>query len=165
MAVSIHGDLPHLTPHLAAVPVSTVQNIALSPSGTRVVAEASGDIFTLPAEKGDTRNLTNTPGSAERDPAWSPDGKSIAYFSDASGRVSALHPRSGRLAATQSHRPRTRTPRIFTLSYGRRTPNRSRSSISTCASGTWMSRGGKPVKVDTGLRGGIWTLDAASVVA
>ncbi len=39
----------------------------------------------FPAEKGDTRNLTNTPGAAERDPSWSPDGKTIAYFSDASG--------------------------------------------------------------------------------
>ena len=49
------------------------------------MVEAHGDIFTLPAEKGDTRNLTKTPGTAERDPSWSPDGKSIAYFSDASG--------------------------------------------------------------------------------
>jgi tricorn protease len=85
VTVTIHGDLPQLTPHLAAVPVTAVENFALSPSGARVVAEARGDIFTLPAEKGDVRNLTKTPGSAERDPAWSPDGKSIAYFSDASG--------------------------------------------------------------------------------
>ena len=37
--------------------------------------DANGDIFTLPAEKGDIRNLTKTPGTAERDPSWSPDGK------------------------------------------------------------------------------------------
>jgi tricorn protease len=83
--VTIHGDLPVLRPHLENIPAHEVQNVAVSPTGMRVVAEAHGEIFTLPAEKGDTRNLTKTPGSAERDPAWSPDGKSIAYFSDASG--------------------------------------------------------------------------------
>ncbi len=85
MPVTIHGDLPALTPKLTEIPAKEVQNVALSPTGVRVVAEAHGDIFTLPGEKGDIRNLTKTPGTAERDPAWSPDGKSIAYFSDASG--------------------------------------------------------------------------------
>src|SRR2546422_6846129 len=57
----------------------------LSPSAKRAVIEARGEIFTVPAEKGDVRNLTNTPGVRERGPVWSPDGKWIAYFSDASG--------------------------------------------------------------------------------
>jgi tricorn protease len=83
--VTIRGDLPDLTPHLAKVLPEETQNVALSPTGARVAVEAHGDIFTLPAEKGDTRNLSKTPGTAERDPAWSPDGKSVAYFSDASG--------------------------------------------------------------------------------
>ena len=52
--------------------------------------EARGEILTVPAEKGDIRNLTRTTGVAERDPAWSPDGKWIAYFSDESGEY-ALH--------------------------------------------------------------------------
>ncbi len=47
--------------------------------------EARGEIFTIPAEKGDIRNLTQSSGSAERDPAWSPDGKYVSYFSDKSG--------------------------------------------------------------------------------
>ncbi len=49
------------------------------------LVEARGEIFTVPAEKGDVRNLSNSSGSAERDPAWSPDGKWISYFSDRSG--------------------------------------------------------------------------------
>ena len=57
----------------------------LSPAAKRAVLEARGDLFTVPAEKGDVRNLTNTPGVRERAPVWSPDGKWIAYLSDASG--------------------------------------------------------------------------------
>jgi len=58
---------------------------AISPNGARAVFEARGEIISVPAEKGDPRNLTNTPGVMERSPAWSPDGKWIAYFSDESG--------------------------------------------------------------------------------
>lgn len=57
----------------------------LSPGAKRAVIEARGDLFTVPAEKGDVRNLTNTPGTRERAPVWSPDGKWVAYWSDASG--------------------------------------------------------------------------------
>jgi tricorn protease len=83
--ITLHGDLPALAPHLAMIDPHTIQNAEISPTGVRAVFEAHGDIFTVPAEKGDTRNLTNTSNAAERDPAWSPDGKFIAYFSDASG--------------------------------------------------------------------------------
>ena len=57
----------------------------ISPTGKRAVFEAHGEILTVPAEKGDIRNLTRTPGVMERYPAWSPDGKYVAYFSDAGG--------------------------------------------------------------------------------
>ncbi|HEY6866860.1 MAG TPA: hypothetical protein VI792_06365, partial [Candidatus Eisenbacteria bacterium] len=58
---------------------------ALSPSAKRAVIEARGELFTVPAENGEVRNLTQTPGVRERDPDWSPDGRSIAFLSDAGG--------------------------------------------------------------------------------
>jgi tricorn protease len=62
-----------------------ITNSGLSPTGDRVVLNARGDIWTLPVEKGLPRNLTATSGVFERDPSWSPDGKWVAYFSDATG--------------------------------------------------------------------------------
>ena len=62
-----------------------IEQAELSPKGERVVFAARGDIFSAPAEKGVTRNLTRTPGAHEKWPAWSPDGTKIAYISDASG--------------------------------------------------------------------------------
>ncbi len=94
--IQIHGELTNLAPHLASVHPDEIQNSALSPTGARAVFEAHGEIFTVPAEKGDIRNLTNTSAVAERNPSWSPDGKTIAYFSDASGEYKLLlHDQTG----------------------------------------------------------------------
>ena len=69
-----------------------IRDASLSPSGARVALEYRGEIVTVPAEKGDVRNLTQTVAAHERTPIWSPDGKSIAYFSDESGEYE-LHVR------------------------------------------------------------------------
>ncbi|WP_304130904.1 S41 family peptidase [Ignavibacterium album] len=62
-----------------------IQNFSVSYNGSRVLFEARGEIFSVPAENGAVINLTQSSGSAERFPAWSPNGKYIAYFSDKTG--------------------------------------------------------------------------------
>lgn len=82
--IRVTGDFPGVRPRYERVG-GRIANAAVSPTGMRAVFEARGEIISVPADKGDARNLTNSPGVMERDPAWSPDGRWIAYFSDESG--------------------------------------------------------------------------------
>ncbi|HWB26623.1 MAG TPA: PDZ domain-containing protein [Chitinophagaceae bacterium] len=84
VTVNVVTDKSTLKPRRVSA-TEYIQHVAISPDGNRVLMEARGDIFSLPAEKGFVEDLTRTSGAAERYPAWSPDGKSIAYWSDQSG--------------------------------------------------------------------------------
>ena len=92
LTIGVSADLVETRPRFVKG-ARYIRNAALSPTGARAVFEFRGEIVTVPAEKGDPRNLTNTPAAHERSPVWSPDGKSIAYFSDESGEYE-LHIRS-----------------------------------------------------------------------
>jgi len=84
LKVTVNADLAEVRERFVKVG-DRLGSPGLSPTGVRAVFEARGEILTVPAEKGDPRNLTQSTSVMERYPAWSPDAKSIAYFSDASG--------------------------------------------------------------------------------
>src|SRR6185437_2631387 len=87
--VEITGDFAEVRPHLENVSRQIFES-RISPTGQRALLEAHGEILTVPASKGDYRDITNTEAVMERQPAWTPDGEHIGYFSDESG-LYALH--------------------------------------------------------------------------
>jgi len=84
ISIQIDADLPEVRRHFRNVGAE-IEHASISPTGIRAALEAHGEILTVPVKAGPIRNITNTPGVMERSPAWSPDGQSIAYFSDESG--------------------------------------------------------------------------------
>jgi tricorn protease len=87
--VEIRGDLPGRRVHMARVS-NWIKSASLSPTGKRAVIEARGEVFTVPAEKGDPRNLTRSSGINDRYPVWSPDAARIAWFSDKGGEYGLM---------------------------------------------------------------------------
>lgn len=85
VSIRVNADIAAVRPHFTKVSSDRVSHFAVSPTGARGLFEAWGEIFTVPTDKGDIRNITRSVAVADRFPSWSPDGKSIAYFSDASG--------------------------------------------------------------------------------
>jgi tricorn protease len=82
--IRVTGDLAHTLPYFKNV-TADIQSMGVSPTGKRALFEARGDLFTVPAEKGEIRNLTRSPGVREMTPTWSPDGRWVAYLSDRTG--------------------------------------------------------------------------------
>jgi len=82
--VDVLSDQIDVRPHFKNVQ-REIASFSISPTGKRAIFEAHGEILTVPAKKGDIRNITRSPGVMERYPAWSPGGTHIAYFSDEDG--------------------------------------------------------------------------------
>jgi tricorn protease len=89
LSIVVAADFPWARPQMKKV-AGMIRSAALSPTGVRAVFEARGDIYTLPAEKGQARNLTASSGVHDRSPVWSPDGAQIAWLSDASGEYQLM---------------------------------------------------------------------------
>ncbi len=93
--VEVVTDRTTLRPRIVNVS-ELVHGATVSPSAKRVIVEARGELFSVPAEHGPILDLTRTSGFAERNPSWSPDGKTVAYFSDATGEYELwLRPADG----------------------------------------------------------------------
>ena len=89
LEINVTGDFPWAATKWEEVSISA-KSASLSPNGKRVIMESRGDIFTVPAEFGNTRNITESSNTADRAPIWSPKGDKIAWFSDANGKEYSL---------------------------------------------------------------------------
>jgi tricorn protease len=87
--ITVFGDFPWADIKWEDV-TKSLASVSISPTGKRVIMEARGEIFTIPAENGDARNMTHTSGVADHAPLWSPKGNEVAWFSDAGGKGYAL---------------------------------------------------------------------------
>ncbi|HET9482897.1 MAG TPA: PDZ domain-containing protein [Xanthomonadales bacterium] len=94
--IRVATDAPYTLPSFKKV-AGQVESFELSPKGERAVFGARGEIFTLPAKNGEPRNVSRTPAAREISVSWSPDGRSLAYLSDASGEYEIyVRPHHGR---------------------------------------------------------------------
>jgi tricorn protease len=88
--INVTGDFPWSETKWENV-TARADNASLSPTGKRIILESRGEIFTVPVENGNTRNITQSSDAADRRPLWSPDGKQIAWFSDKGEESYALY--------------------------------------------------------------------------
>lgn len=87
--ISVHGDFPWAETRSEDVTKSAA-SASLSPTGKRIILQSRGEIFTVPVENGEVRNITRSADAADRHPIWSPDGRQLAWFSDKGGKAYAL---------------------------------------------------------------------------
>jgi tricorn protease len=93
--IEVRGDFPWAEPRWEDVK-DRITSATLSPSGARALMSARGEVFTVPVEHGDVRNLTRTSAVDDREAVWSPDGTQVAWFSDdGSGYVLLVAPQDG----------------------------------------------------------------------
>lgn len=85
LVIEVAGDMTWARPRWEDVPAGGLRDARLSPTGKRALFEYRGDLFTVPVEEGSWRNLTRSPGVADRHAVWSPQGDRIAWFSDEGG--------------------------------------------------------------------------------
>jgi tricorn protease len=137
--IRVRGDFPWLMPQWRDVAAQQLANPSISPTGRRVAFEARGEILSVPAEKGDWRNLTRTSDVADRRPFWSPDGTRLAWFSDDGGEYGLV------IAAQDGLGERRRIPLESGTFYY--TP-------------VWSPDGARIAFTDTGLN--LWVLDVAT---
>ena len=84
LKISIEADIPYKRARYENIDKNIVA-MDISPTGKRALFQSRGEIFSIPKEKGDARNISKSPGSHERSPGWSPNGKWISYLSDVKG--------------------------------------------------------------------------------
>jgi tricorn protease len=85
LEIRVAGDMTWARPRWEAVPSSGLRDARLSPTGKRAIFEYRGELFTVPVDDGSWRNITRTPGVADRHAVWSPAGEKVAWFSDEGG--------------------------------------------------------------------------------
>lgn len=145
--VVISGELPETQPRSVKVG-GRLARPALSPDGGRALFEARGEILAVDAKSGETINMTNSPGTHERDPALSPDGTRVAYFSDEAGEYELHIPGVSGAGEITRIKPRD-TPGFFKAP--RWSPDGRKIAYIDESLNIWYVdiESGRPVKVDT----------------
>ncbi|MFO7610430.1 MAG: PDZ domain-containing protein [Candidatus Krumholzibacteriia bacterium] len=164
VTVSLYSDNTAARPGLRKV-ADLIGGGDLAPDAKRAVFEARGDIFTVPAEKGDVRNLTATPGIRERDPVWSPDGRWVAYLSDREGEYQVCM-----RAGDGSGEEKQLTKKAEAWQYGMEwSPDSKHLLLSDAAMNLWLvdAQSGAMKRIDKGVSDDIrqyaWSHDSAWV--